>query len=119
MKTVRTVLAIAAQKEWHIHQIDVYNVFLQGDLYDGINMQIPQGFNSQGEKKSVCRLVKSLHGLKQAPKQWNAKLTEPLLGYSFQQSQFDHSLFFKKTSEDTTIVLVYIDDMLITEIVLV
>lgn len=94
--------------------MDIYNAFLQGDFDDDIYLQIPQGFNNQGEKQSVCRLVKSLYGLKQAPRQWNAQLAKALLGYTFQQSQFDHSLFFKKTSEGTTIVLVNVDDILIT-----
>nr|XP_016452878.1 PREDICTED: uncharacterized mitochondrial protein AtMg00810-like [Nicotiana tabacum] len=113
MKTVRTVLAQAATRHSHIHQIDVYNAFLQGDLFNEIYMTLPQGFTSQGENK-VCRLVKSLYGLKQAPRQWNAKLTEALLGSQFQQSQYDHSLFFKKTTEGITMVLIYVDDMLIT-----
>ncbi|XP_019231186.1 PREDICTED: uncharacterized protein LOC109212029 [Nicotiana attenuata] len=114
MKTVRTVLPVAAGKKWHIHQMDVYNAFLQGDLYDEIYMELPQGFKSQGKKKPVCRLIKSLYGLKQAPKQWNAKLTEALIKSELEQNQFDHSLFIKKTSEGTTMVLVYVDDMLIT-----
>lgn len=53
MKTVRTVLAIAAPQHWQIHQMDVFNAFLQGDLPDEIYMQLPQGFESQGENK-VC-----------------------------------------------------------------
>lgn len=72
-------------------------------------MDLPQGFQSQGETKTktVCRLKKSLYGLKQDPRQWNAKLTEALHKFQFQQSQYDHSLFTKKNTEDITIVLVY------------
>lgn len=55
-----------------------------------------------------------MYGLKQAPRQWNAKLTDALLKFKFQQSQYDHSLFIKKGAEGITIVLVYVDDMLIT-----
>ncbi|XP_019263194.1 PREDICTED: uncharacterized protein LOC109240957 [Nicotiana attenuata] len=113
MVTVRSVLSIAAARSWHIHQMDVYNAFLQGDLTDEIYMTLPQGFQSQGENK-VCRLIKSLYGLKQAPRQWNAKLTEALLRFQFVQSKYDHSLFSKKTDRGTTVVLIYVDDMLIT-----
>lgn len=81
--TVRTVLSIAAQHDWHIHQLDVYNAFLQGDLHDEVYMQLPQGFPSQRESGIMCRLVKSMYGLKQANRQWNVKLTEALLHSQF------------------------------------
>lgn len=67
---------------------------------------------SQGEKK-VCRLVKSLYRLKQAPRQWNHKLTEALINIGFKQSQYDYFLFTRKSGEGMTIVLVYVDDLLI------
>lgn len=65
--------------------MDVYNAFLQGDLTDEIYMDMPQGFVSQ-EENMVCRLTKSLYGLKQATIQWNAKLTRALIKSQFQQS---------------------------------
>ncbi|PHT31871.1 Retrovirus-related Pol polyprotein from transposon TNT 1-94 [Capsicum baccatum] len=79
MVIVRSILALASIIHWHIHQIDVYNTFLQGDLYDEIYMELPQEFKSQGEKRHVCRILKSLYGLKQAPRQWNMKLLEAIL----------------------------------------
>ncbi|XP_027767953.1 uncharacterized protein LOC114074294 [Solanum pennellii] len=69
--TVRIVLSLAAQNNCHIQQLDVYNAFLQGDSDDEIYMQFSQGLPSQGESSggTVCRLVKSLYGLKQASRQ--------------------------------------------------
>lgn len=113
MKIVRTILTLSVVNQWHVHQIDLYNAFLQEDLNNEIYIELPQGFHSHGENK-VCRLRKSLYGLKQSPRQWDIKITEALLKAQFQQSQFDHSLFTKKTKKELTIVLVYVDDMLIT-----
>ncbi|KAH0738218.1 hypothetical protein KY290_036923 [Solanum tuberosum] len=113
MVTVRVVLALAAAHNWSLHQLDVYNAFLQGDLQEEVYMHVPQGFSSQGEKQ-VCRLHKSLYGLKQASRQWNLKLTEALINSGFTQSHFDYSLFTKKVEERVVIILVYVDDILIT-----
>lgn len=112
--TVRSVLSIAAASGWHIHQLDVYNAFLQGYLFDEVYMTLPEGFSSQGEKSGlVRRLVKSMYGLKQASRQWNVKLTDALLDSGFIQSSFDHSLFTKRHNEHIVVVLVYVDDMLV------
>lgn len=94
-------------------QMDVFRAFLQGDLREEVYMEIPEGFRSQGESK-VCKLQKSLYGLKQASRQWNIKLTEALVGNDFVQSNHDYSLFTKKKGADIVIILVYVDDLLIT-----
>ena len=74
--------------------MDVFNVFLYGEIDDEIYMQLPQGFVSQWEM--VCWLTKSLYHLKQAPRQWNSELTEALLKLKFPHSQHDHSLLLTK-----------------------
>ncbi|XP_016677335.2 uncharacterized protein [Gossypium hirsutum] len=112
MVTVRTILALAASLNWSLCQIDVSNAFLQGDLHEEVFMMLPEGFRSQGEHM-VSRLQKSLYGLKQASRQWNAKLTEALMLAGFEQSKFDDSLFVKKKEGKMVIILVYVDDLLI------
>lgn len=103
--TVRSVIAIAASKDWKLHQMDVFNAFLQGDLHEEVDMDLPQGFQKQGETK-VCKLLKSLYGLKQALRQWNLKLIETLLNAGFHQN--------KRSGNDIFIILIYVDDLLIT-----
>lgn len=66
MVTCSTIVSLVASIHWHIHHMDVFNAFMQGDLEDEIYMHLPQGFVSQGEK--VCRLTKSLYGLKHDPR---------------------------------------------------
>lgn len=95
--------------------MNVFNAFLQGDLLEEVYMELPKGFfTAEKGKNLVCRLVKSLYGLKQASRQWNAKLTEALLSSGYSQSHLDYSLFIKKRGSRIVIVLVYVDDLLIT-----
>lgn len=110
--TIRTLLALAIHKGWFIHQLDVNNAFLHGDLHEEVYMSLPPGFQS-GEKNQVCKLSRSLYGLKQASRQWNAKLTTALLSIGFSQAKSDPSLFTKAGSNCFAALLVYVDDIII------
>lgn len=78
-------------KHWFLHQLDVNNVFLHGDLNEKVYMQVPLGFDKG--KDQVCRLTKSLYGLKQASRQWFSKLFSFLLASDFRQAPFDSTMF--------------------------
>ena len=71
--TIRVLLALAASYGLHVHQMDVKTAFLYGELEEEIYIEQPDGFVVPGEENKVCRLIKSLYGLIQAPKQWHEK----------------------------------------------
>jgi histone deacetylase 1/2 len=90
--TVRLVLTIAVSYGWNIHQLDVHNAFLNGILQEEVYMAQPPGFVDPALPSHVCRLHKSLYGLKQASRAWYNRLSEFLLSIGFQTSNGDTSL---------------------------
>nr|GEU62612.1 putative reverse transcriptase, RNA-dependent DNA polymerase, Gag-polypeptide of LTR copia-type [Tanacetum cinerariifolium] len=72
MVTVRCVISLVMHNSWPLYQLDVHNIFLYGGLNENVYMDLPLGYYDVSETK-VCKLVKSLYGLKQSPKQWNEK----------------------------------------------
>lgn len=112
MTTVRCLLAVATSQQWLVHQLDVNNAFLHGDLNEEVYMTMPQGVPNPQNK--VCLLRKSLYGLKQASRKWHEKLMVELKRLGFTQSRNDYSLFVKRQNSLITIMVVYVDDTLLT-----
>ncbi|KAL8154536.1 hypothetical protein AgCh_000052 [Apium graveolens] len=112
MTTVRCLIAVAAHRGWFLYQLDINNAFLHGDLYEEVYMVVPQGLDNPDHK--VCKFVKSLYGLKQASRQWFAKLVGELTARTFYQSKNDYSLFIKQNAGKSTVIVVYVDDIILT-----
>lgn len=122
---VRTILAVVVVTNWETIHMDVTNAFLHGDLNEIVFMKLPQGYINQGSRITVNQVLtkgdsslvyqiqKSLYGLRQAPIQWYFKLSVTLLNDNYTQSKSDASFFFKKTSNHITVILAYVDDLLI------
>jgi hypothetical protein len=112
--TVRIVLSLALSNGWPIHQIDIHNAFLHGTISEVVYMTQPPGFSHPQFPTHVCKLQKALYGLKQAPRAWFSRLSGKLQQPGFHGSKSDTSLFIYKSAAYTTLVLIYVDDILIT-----
>ena len=77
-ESIRTVIALAVKKGLKMHQMDVKTAFLYGELEEEVYMRQPEGFVVEGQEHLVCKLNKSLYGLKQSPRCWNHVLDEQL-----------------------------------------
>ncbi|KAM2192742.1 hypothetical protein ACFX1Q_028395 [Malus domestica] len=112
--TVRLVLALAAQFNWSLRQLDVKNAFLHGLLQEEVYMSQPPGFEDPNHPSLVCKLHKSLYGLKQAPRAWNDRFTQFLPSLGFENTYSDSSLFVKHVGHEIVVLLLYVDDIIIT-----
>ena len=109
----RTLLATAAQRGMHVHQMDVHMAFLNGKLEEDIYMCQPEGFVVEGKEEQVCHLHRSLYGLKQSPRCWNRELSCHLLDSGFEQSKADPCVYFQWKNGNLNIVSIYVDDLIL------
>ncbi|MCO5610242.1 hypothetical protein L7F22_064478 [Adiantum nelumboides] len=96
--------------------MDVKIAFLHGDLHEDICMQQPKGFVVKGKEHLVCKLKKSLYGLKKAPSKWYHKFHTFMLSQGNRWSDIDHCLYTKRAKDGSLqILILYVDDMLLAE----
>ncbi|MCI07133.1 retrovirus-related Pol polyprotein from transposon TNT 1-94 [Trifolium medium] len=113
-QTIKVVLTIALARGWSLHQMDVNNAFLQGNLSETVYMQQPPGFVHAEFPTHVCKLKKAIYGLKQAPRAWHDSLKSFVVAYGFKTSLTDPSLFIYDKENVQAYLLVYVDDLLLT-----
>ncbi|KAJ3676869.1 hypothetical protein LUZ60_002593 [Juncus effusus] len=112
--TIRVVLTLALSKGWSVRQLDVNNAFLNGDLEETVFMQQPPGFVDDSRPNHECLLKKALYGLKQAPRAWFTKLKSTLINLDFVGSRTDTTLFIRFQHDELLVLLVYVDDIIVT-----
>ncbi|KAI3708032.1 hypothetical protein L2E82_37034 [Cichorium intybus] len=114
LETIRLVLALAAQKEWKVHQMDVKSAFLNGTLKENVYIDQPIGYIEKGNENKVCHLKKALYGLKQAPRAWYSRIESYFIENGFRKCPQEHTLFIQEKNGMILIVCIYVDDLVFT-----
>ena len=110
MLTIRILLSIANNNDLIIEQMDVNTAFLYGDLEEEVYMKIPKGVKTNNK---ICKLNKSLYGLKQASRCWNKNIDTYLKENGFRNVEADPCLYIKKKNNKVTYIALYVDDIII------
>jgi len=115
LSSVRIVLALAARYDWGLWQFDVQQAFLQADLSEPLYMRMPPHLPDRDADGDlvVCRLKKTLYGLKQSARAWSDKLAATLRDFGFQQSVIDTCVYFWRSGSRTMLLCVYVDDLIL------
>lgn len=112
--SIRVMMGLVGCWDLHLEQMDVKTAFLHGNLEEEIYMVQPEGFVKTGEEELVCRLKKSLYGLKQAQRQWYKRFDTYMLQIEYQRCEYDCCVYVKNLGKNSPIfLLLYVDDMLI------
>eukprot|EP00253_Pinus_taeda_P011876 PITA_11876 len=96
-----------------VAKMDVKKTFLHGDLEEEIYVKQPEGFVVKHKNELICKLKKSLYGLKQSPRMWYQKFDTVILGLGFTRSKEDHCVYFKLIGDSVIYLVLYVDDMLL------
>uniref|UniRef100_A0A2N9FLA5 CCHC-type domain-containing protein n=1 Tax=Fagus sylvatica TaxID=28930 RepID=A0A2N9FLA5_FAGSY len=112
--SIRAVLALVADQDLELEQLDVKTAFLHGNLEEEIFMEQPEGFKQLGTENLVCRLKKSLYGLKQSPRQWYKRFDSYMIQIGYTRCEYDCCVYVRILEDGSYIfLLLYVDDMLI------
>ncbi|KAL0430610.1 UNVERIFIED_CONTAM: Retrovirus-related Pol polyprotein from transposon TNT 1-94 [Sesamum radiatum] len=114
-KSIWILVAIAAWYDYEIWKMDVKTAFLNGFIEEEIFMDQPEGFTTVGEEKKVCRLQRSIYGLKQASRSCNTHFDEVIRGYDFIKNDYDPCVYKKISGSCITYLVLYVDDILLIE----
>ena len=113
IRAIRILIAIAAFYDYEIWQMDVKTAFLNGHLYEEVYMEQPEGFVNPKYPNRVCKLKRSIYGLKQASRQWNKRFDDEIKKFGFTQNQDEPCVYQKASGSYVTFLILYVDDILL------
>lgn len=111
--TIRVILSLAVLNRWMIGQVDINNTFLNGILSEDVYMSQLKGFVDHNKPQHICKLKKALYSLKEFPRAWFDRFAM-ISHWHFQNAKLDNYLFYKWSSGHLILVLVYVDETIIT-----
>jgi hypothetical protein len=111
---IRIVLFLALSRDWVVHQLDVKNAFLHGTLTKMVYCNKPADFVESTHPGMVCKLNRSLYGIKQASQACYSHFTPCLVSLGFVEAKSDTSLFILQRGDDTAYLLLYVDNIVLT-----
>ncbi|XP_074347258.1 uncharacterized protein LOC141686101 [Apium graveolens] len=115
LNTIRVLLSLTVNKDRPLFQLDVKNAFLNGDLVEEVYMDIPCGFETEYTQGKVCKLRKTIYGLRKSSRAWFDKFAKVLICDGYSKTQADDTLFLKHFTDGRIMVLiVYVDDIVLT-----
>uniref|UniRef100_A0A0A1X768 Retrovirus-related Pol polyprotein from transposon TNT 1-94 n=1 Tax=Zeugodacus cucurbitae TaxID=28588 RepID=A0A0A1X768_ZEUCU len=112
-ETIRMLLAIAVEKELHLHQIDISNAYLNSDLTEEVYIRQPEGFIDSKNPDKVLKLNKAIYGLKQSGREWNSTLDIALKNFGFNPCKSEPCLYVKERDKVYSYIAVYVDDLIL------
>lgn len=110
--TFRALLTVAGKRKMSVKHYDIETAYLNGDIHHEIYMNQPEGYEVPGKEHYVCKLKRSLYGLKQSANEWNKKLNDSLIQVGFKQGEIDPCLYVKYSRGTWIYVLIYVDDLI-------
>ena len=113
--SIRTIMELASMMKWDLQQMDVKTTFLIGVISEELYIEQPQGFEIEDRVTHVCKLKKALYGLKQDPRAWYGRIDNFLTRLGFTKSKVDPNLYMKVMDDEPVILLLYVDDLFLTE----
>ncbi|GJZ19626.1 retrotransposon protein, putative, ty1-copia subclass [Tanacetum coccineum] len=113
IRAIRILISIAAYYDYEIWQMDVKTAFLNGYLDEDIYMVQPEGFVDPNHPRKVCKLQRSIYGLKQASRSWNKRFNEEIKRFGFAQNLDESCVYQKASGSNVTFLILYVDDIII------
>src|SRR3954468_23318420 len=113
IKSIWILLAIAAYHDYEIWQVDMKTAFLNGNIEEVLYMMQPEGVFDPRNAGKVCKLQRSIYGLKQASRSWNLRLDEVIKAFGFVQNVEEFCVYKKLSGSSVEFLVLYVDDILL------